>query len=750
MKKIKYGVKGMMCTACVAHVERAAKSVFDGKFTVSLMTNSIIIEIDDGENADALKKRLARALKKGGYQLVDGDRRQLEEKEYKKRTRNLLLSIILCVLIMYLSMGKMVGLPQIGFLASPAPSAVAQMALALIVAAINRKYFIGGVSALASMSPNMDSLVAIGSGSSLVYSIVKTAMILAEKDTEVAHAYAHDLYFESAAMILALVTLGKFLEERAKKRAGDAVMALSGALPTEAVVIRDGEELCVEAETVAVGETVVIRAGEIVPVDGRIIHGEGSLDESAISGESIPVDKAAGDGVSASSILKDGYIKVECTRAAGDTSISRIITMLEEAASSKAKISRVADRVSAVFVPAVMCLSLLTLVVWLIFVTPAMAFKCAISVLVISCPCALGLATPTAITVGTGVGASRGILIKSAHALETMRGVKYILLDKTGTLTHGKPFVTGAYGVTDEMLTAAYSLEKMSSHPISAAICSHAEERGLSPLAAEDFKNGVGNGLLGIVRGAPCACGKPKFISENGIDLHEQVVDFEGSQMSVHEVIHRLAERGATAVCVAYKRNCGVIAISDKIKESSVEAVEGFRRLGIECVMLTGDNEASARSVAKEVGIEKVHASMMPEDKAGVIEKYKKIGDGRVAMVGDGINDAPALALADVGIAIGAGTEVAIDSADVILSKSSLLDVLSAIDISCATLRTIKQNLFWALIYNTVAIPVAAGVLFPAFGITLSPMIGAAAMSFSSVTVVLNALRLRKLLNRRG
>ena len=365
--------------------------------------------------------------------------------------------------------------------------------------------------------------------------------------------------------------------------------------------------------------------------------------------------------------------------------------------------------------------------------------------MVISCPCALGLATPTAIMVGTGAGATKGILIKSAHALERMKDIKYILVDKTGTLTHGKPFVTGVYGISDEMLSAAYSLEKMSSHPLAHAICSYAEEKKSKQLEISEFSSKIGNGLSGKVDSNICLCGKPKFIVENGGDLDELTLEFEGQVMSVLEAINRLASSGATSVCVYFKGKCGVISIADKIKESSVEAVKGFRKRGIETVMLTGDNEASARSVANEAGISAIHASLLPEDKAKIIEEYKQKGGGLVAMVGDGLNDAPALALSDVGIAIGAGTEVAIDSADVILSKSSLLDVLSALDISRATLRTIKQNLFWALIYNSIGIPVTAGVLFPAFGITLSPMIGAAAMSFSSITVVLNALRLRRM-----
>ena len=744
MKKVKYGVKGMMCSACVAHVERAAKSVVDGEVTVSLLTNSLIVLIPDGEKEENIRKRLSKALRAGGYSLVVGDRRAIEAAEYKKRKLKLAISLALCALLMYVSMGAMIGLPQPSALNNLTVFSIVQLIITLPIVIINRKYFIGGISALFSKAPNMDSLIAIGSGASLVYSIFGTAMIIFGGE-EAAHAYAHDLYYESAAMILALVTLGKFLEERAKKRAGDAVSALSESLPASAVTLRDGVEVTVSIEEVTVGDVVLVRAGEAIPVDGEVIFGEGSVDESALSGESLPVDKKSGDCASAATVLADGFLKIKATRVGGETAISRVVTMLEEAAGSKAKISRVADRVSAIFVPAVMLISLVTFILWLIFGTAAMAFRCAISVLVISCPCALGLATPTAIMVGTGVGASRGILIKSAHALEQMRDIKYILMDKTGTITHGKPYVTSSFGLDGDALSAAYSLEKLSSHPLARAICDYAEAQGASAAEVSSFSSSIGNGLSGVIGGKVCYCGKPEFVKASICDFDTTEIELNGIMTPIPKIISSITQSGATAVCVAFGDSLGVIGISDKVKESSVDAVEGLRRLGIECVMLTGDNEASARSVANTVGISDIRASLMPEDKAKIIEEYKKRRTGLVAMVGDGINDAPALALADVGIAIGAGTDVAIDSADVILSKSSLLDLLAALDISRATLRTIKQNLFWALIYNSIGIPVAAGVLFPAFGIALSPMIAAAAMSFSSITVVLNALKLRRL-----
>lgn len=740
--KLKYGVKGMMCTACAAHVERAARSVCDGEITVSLLTNSIILNLPDTEKEEAVRKRLAKALRAGGYDLVVGDRKAQDIAQKKRSVRNLAVSLTLCALLMYVSMGAMIGLPQPSALKSATVSSIIQLVITLPIVIINRKYFKGGISALFALAPNMDSLIAIGSGASLIYSIYGTAMILLSQPSA-HHAYVHNLYYESAAMILALVTLGKFLEDRAKRRAGDAVTALADMVPSTAILVRDGSETEVDTREINVGDVVAVRAGEAIPVDGEIIFGAGSLDESALTGESLPVDKGIGAKVNASCILSDGYIKIRCERIGSDTSISRIITMLEEASSSKANISRIADKVSAVFVPAIISISLVTLIIWLIFGTAETAFRSAISVLVISCPCALGLATPTAIMVGTGAGASRGILVKNAHALEQLRDVRYLLVDKTGTLTHGKPFVTETFGLSDEMLEAAYSLEKMSSHPLAHAICKYAEERGACASAVEDFESKVGRGLVGKYKGEVCFCGKPDFVGSI-CDFDTTLIDCYGEKVSISAFLSRLSEKAATAICVYYKNTCGIIAITDKIKESSTDAVKALRARGIESVMLTGDNEASARSVANTVGIASFYASLLPEDKAKIVEEYKNRGDGLVAMAGDGINDAPALALAHVGIAIGAGTEVAIDSADVILSKSSLFDVLAALDISRATLRTIKQNLFWALIYNSICIPIAAGALFPLFGISLSPMIGAAAMSFSSITVVLNSLMIKR------
>ena len=732
MKKIKYGIKGMSCSACVAHVERAARSVFDGEITVSLMTNSMILLIEDGEDENALRGRLTKALRASGYDLLaESSASGRGDAEHRRTRRILIASLALCAILMYFTMGHMVGLPLPHlFHRFPIGLVAVQIGLTLPVLWLNRKYFIGGFGAIFAGAPNMDSLVALGSSASVVYSLVMTVLIALGDSARI-----HDLYFESAAMIVTLVSLGKYLEGRAKKRAGDAVMALSETVPPVATVIRDGVERTVAVEEISVDDEILIRAGEGVPVDGEILAGEGSLDESALTGESLPVDRTVGESVCASSILRDGFLRIRCTRVGEDTSIGRVILLLEEAAGSKANVSRVADRVSAVFVPAVTAISVLTLIVWLIVSHDvSMAFRCAVSVLVISCPCALGLATPTAIMVGTGMGARYGILVKSAHALEELRGVRYVLFDKTGTVTHGRPRVTEHDMEDEALLSLAYSLEKQSSHPIATALCDYAASLEAKAYAVENFASPVGRGLFGVVEGYSVWVGNRAFVEEQGAPLSERA----------REAVSRYSAQGATTVCVAAKRGetwqFGVLAVSDAVKASAGDAVAGLHALGIECVMLTGDHEAAARRVAEQVGIGTVYASLLPADKERLVREY--CARGKCAMVGDGINDAPALARADVGIAIGAGTEVAVDSADVILSGSSPADVLCAIDISRATMRCIKQNLFWALIYNAVAIPVAAGAL-AGVGILLTPMIGAAAMSVSSISVVLNALRLR-------
>ena len=734
----------MSCAACVAHVEAAAKKVCgEGNVTVSLLTNTVTVLADDDADEKELFGKLKAALKSAGYTLVtdDGDRKSIEKAQQKRNIVKLTVSLVLTAILMYVAMGHMMGLPTPHILHDPVVSAVTQMVFALAVIVINFKFFTGGFSALFRLSPNMDSLIAIGSGASFVYGAVMLVLIVlavSDGNSALASEYAHGLYFESSAMILALVSLGKTLEGRAKANAAAAVGKLASMMPDEVTCIRDGAEMTLPLSEVAVGDVVVVRAGETVPTDGEVIEGSGAVDESALSGESIPVEKSVGDKVSAVCTLTSGYIKVRTLKVGKDTALSKIISLLEDAAASKAPIARMADKVSKVFVPAVMAISAVTLAVWLIVTKNiAMALDCAVSVLVISCPCALGLATPTAVMVGTGRGATKGILIKSAEALENLHSVKYFLTDKTGTLTEGKPSVTDVIPMEcdeTELLAVAYTAEAMSSHPLASAVCVYAEEKGLAKLPATDFENVVGMGIRVKIENDVCLVGKPSFLRESGVATE--------ALRQASEIMEALEVGGKTAVCVSRgDRALGVIGIADKIREDSKAAISQLKKMGITPVMLTGDNERTAKAVAVECGIDEVFAGLLPADKEAIIAEYSE--KGRCAMVGDGINDAPALARADIGIAIGAGTEVAIDCADVVLSKNSLCDAVSAISLSGATITTIKQNLFWALIYNTICIPVASGALYPAFGLTLTPMIASAAMSFSSVFVVLNSLRLK-------
>ncbi len=735
MKKLRYGIKGMHCSACVAHVERAARSVFDGELTVSLMTAGMVLVAADDVDEAALRARLTKALRASGYDLVTETARGTDaDAEYAASRRRLILSLVLSALLMAVSMGHMVFTLPLPDAIAPLRGAInvlLQLFLCHRVISFNLKYFTGGFRAIFAGAPNMDSLVALGSSASVIWSVVLIGFYVHEGDL----SYVPHLYLDSAAMIVALVSLGKFLEGRAKRRAGDAVTALSETVPTEATVLRDGETVTIPVSRVAVGDVVLVRAGEAIPVDGTVRAGEGSVDESALTGESLPVDRREGDTVHASSILRDGYLEVVCTRIGGDTAIGRILTLLEDAAASKARVSRLADRVSGIFVPIVSGISLVTLAVWLIATRDiSMAIRCAISVLVISCPCALGLATPTAIMVGTGMGAKMGVLIKSAHALEELRAVRYVLFDKTGTVTHGRPRVTDVFLEDEALLSLACSLEKLSSHPLATALCDYGEEKGAPLFEVENFEAPVGKGLSGSIGNARVFVGRRSFIEESCGALSSSADNSERMFLS----------NGSTTICICKqegdRRSFGVIAIADTIKESAKAAVESLHKLGVTTVMLTGDNEAAARRVADEVGIREVHAALLPADKEALIRAFSE--KGKCAMIGDGINDAPALARADVGIAIGAGTEVAVDSADVILVGNSLATVPDAILLGRATMRCIQQNLFWALFYNMICIPVAAGALAP-LGITLTPMIGAAAMSCSSIFVVLNALRLR-------
>lgn len=752
MKKKRYDVRGMSCAACVAHVEHAASKICGKEnISVSLITNSLTVTLDDSADEQKLYASLKKSLKDAGYTLedksADGARQSkksnIADDEFRQGLRRLVASSIITVILMVVAMGHMVGIPMPRlFDEHPYIFGLVQLVLTVPVAIINFKFFKNGFAALFRLAPNMDSLIAIGASASLIYGAVAIVfMLVGELYTVPAlvESYRHNLYFEGAAMILTLVTLGKTLEGRARANAASAVGKLAAMMPDEASVLRDGEFVNIPISEIAVGDTVEIKAGGTVPVDGVVIEGEGAMDESAISGESIPVEKSVGDSVSAVCTLSGGYLRIRAEKIGADTTLSKIITMLEDAAASKAPISRIADKVSAVFVPVVIAIAILTAAVWLVFTRDAaMAFNCAVSVLVISCPCALGLATPTAVMVGTARGAKLGILIKSAEALENMHSIKYFLTDKTGTLTEGKPRLTDVIVESSDerrLLLAAYAAESLSSHPLASAICEGAIERLGSEkpsFSTSEFRSVTGRGISVLLDGELCLIGTPELLSEGGAPM-------DGESL---ERMRGLEREGKTVVAVALGgRLLGLLAIADKVREDSRDAVEALKRMGITTVMLTGDNEISAAAVGRDCGIDECRARLMPAEKEQIIREYSE--KGRTAMVGDGINDAPALASADIGIAIGAGTEVAIDCADVVLSKNALTDAVSAISLSRATVTVIKENLFWAIIYNAICIPIAAGALYPIFGLTLSPMLASAAMSFSSICVVLNSIRLR-------
>ena len=733
----------MSCAACASHVEAAArKACQNNEVSVSLLTNTVTVLADDEADEKLIFNKLRAALRSAGYTLVAdmGDRELIEKQQQKKNAVRLWVSLALTAVLMYVARGHMIGLPAPAVLHVPIVTTLVQMVIAFAVIIINFRFFTGGISSLLRLAPNMDSIIAIGSGASFLYGAVMLALIIGATvrgDTELASEYAHGLYFESSAMILALVSLGKTLESRAKANAAAAVGKLASMMPDTVCCIKDGEEIVLPLSEIVVGDVVIVRAGETVPVDGEVIDGHGAVDESALSGESIPVEKAIGDSVRAVCTLTDGYVRVRAQKVGGDTALAKIISLLEDAVASKAPIARLADKVSRVFVPVVMGISVLTFAVWLVATKDvALALDLAVCVLVISCPCALGLATPTAVTVGTGRGASMGILIKSASALENLHSVKYLLTDKTGPLTEGKPTVTDVLAMDDEseLLQAAYTAEAMSSHPLAAAICDFSRRKEIERFSAWDFENAVGEGIRVVTEQGECLVGKASFLISRGV---------EGAEVeTLRKKAAELEDRGRTAVCVCLDgRALGVIGVADKVRADSKAAISQLKKMGVTPVMLTGDNPRSAKAVADECGISEIYSELMPDGKEELIAKYSQ--KGSCAMVGDGINDAPALARADIGIAIGAGTDVAIDCADVVLSRNSLCDAVSAISLSKATVAVIKQNLFWALIYNAVCIPVAAGVLYPALGIALTPMLASAAMSVSSVFVVSNSLRLK-------
>lgn len=739
---VQYNVTGMTCAACSARVEKAVGSVAGvSTCAVSLLTNSMSVEgtaSPDAVISAVVAAGYGASLKgaKGAQSSSTADLDALRDTETPKLLRRLFWSLGFLAVLMYFSMGGMIGLPKPAFMAENyVMQGLLQMLLAAVVMVINQKFFISGFKSLLHRSPNMDTLVAMGSAAAFVYS---TAALFVMTDRafrgEPAEALMHELYFESAAMILTLITVGKTLEARSKGRTTDALKGLMKLAPKTAAVIRGGVEQVVPIAEVAAGDIFVVRPGENIPVDGRVVEGESAVDESALTGESVPVDKSAGSAVSAGTLNQSGFIRCEATRVGEDTTLSQIIKMVSDAAATKAPIAKIADKVSGIFVPTVMTIAAVTIAVWLVL-GEAFGFALArgISVLVISCPCALGLATPVAIMVGSGVGAKNGILFKTAVSLEETGKAAAVVLDKTGTITRGAPRVTDiipAEGISEEeLICTAFSLESRSEHPLARAIMRFGEERGIEAAAVEGFSALPGNGLRASIAGAETVGGSMKFLGES-ITLDEKIKTRAG----------KLAEEGKTPLLFAKNGGLlGIIAVADVIKEDSPQAIAELRNMGIRVVMLTGDNEKTARAIGAQAGVDEVIAGVLPQGKEAVVRRLKR--QGRVVMVGDGINDAPALTSADIGMAIGAGTDVAIDAADVVLMKSGLSDASAAVRLSRATLQIIHQNLFWAFFYNAIGIPLAAGLFIP-FGITLNPMFGAAAMSLSSFCVVSNALRL--------
>ena len=788
MKTEKYNVTGMTCAACQANVTRCVSKLPGvSEVNVSLLANNMTVSYDEtavtesdivqavskiGYGASPVEQADAQGTAKGksGFSKEWQDRQDRTLQNQKAMKTRLVSSIIILIPLMYIAMGHMMGLPVPGIFVGTENtliSALTQLLLTIPVLFINRHFFQTGFKALIMRAPNMDSLVAVGSSAAFIYgifAIYRLAAGFGHNDMELVHHYAHQLYFESAAMILTLVTVGKYLEARSKSKTSDALGKLVDLAPKTAVIVRDGEEVTVPAEQVMAGDIVVIRPGMSIPVDGVITEGNGYLDQSAITGESIPVEKGEGDTVISATINKNGSFRFRASRVGDDTTLAQIIRLVDEAGNTKAPIARLADKVSGVFVPAVIVIAILTAIVWLIAGAGfEFALSCAISVLVISCPCALGLATPVAIMVGTGKAAEYGILIKSAESLENLHSIDTIVLDKTGTITSGHPSVTDVILLDDRFdekifrenispekcfLSLAAAAESGSEHPLAQAVVEKAREEGLQIPAAKDFTAVSGRGIRAAVNGRIWHAGNPAYMEE--VLAISQMPEYS----KIKAEMDRLAGQGKTPLLFSCTENMdeasgsansrivGIIAVADTVRSSSAAAIKAFREMGIHVVMLTGDNKLTASAIQKQLGIEEAISDVLPTQKEEKIRALQEKGH-RVAMVGDGINDAPALTRADIGIAIGAGTDIAIDSADVVLMKDSLYDVVTAIRLSRSVIRNIRMNLFWAFFYNILGIPVAAGALFPAFGIRLSPMIGSAAMSLSSVCVVTNALRLR-------
>lgn len=730
-----FAVTGMTCAACSAHVERAVAQLPGVRSAaVNLMLGRLNASYDENQ---VTSQQIIDAVIRAGYGAREADERDLapdkqQDEVVRRMGRRLLWSVICLVPLFYISMGHMLGLPVPGvFHENHLTMALTELALVIPILILNRAYFTVGFSRLFRVSPNMDSLVALGAAAGLVYSLIEMGLLIAGRIEGMP-----DLYFESAGMILTLVTVGKYLEQRSRKKTTGAISALLRLAPDSALVRRDGREVTVPAVEIVMGDTVIVRQGGKIPVDGVVTAGTASVDESALTGESLPVEKGEGATVSSATVVLSGYLELEARRVGSDTTLSQIVRLMEEAASSKAPISRLADCISAVFVPVVIGIALAAALLWHFAGGQGIRFclSIGIAVLVISCPCALGLATPVAIMVGTGKAAQSGILIKSAESLEMLGKAQTVVLDKTGTVTEGRPRVTDiiSIGITEEeLLQVAASVEKPSEHPLSVAIGQAAEERELALSPVTDF-TAVPGGICANLDGSAIYAGNLDYMTRCGIDTS-----------SISDTAQILARQGKTALYFAREsRLLGLIAVADVVKPDSAAAIKTLRETGREVVLLTGDNETTAQAIARQVGVSRVIAQVLPTDKAECVEKLQKEGRCTV-MVGDGINDAPALARADVGLAIGAGTDIAIESADVVLMRSSLWDIVTATELSRAVIRNIRENLFWAFIYNAIGIPVAAGILYPSLGLTLNPMIAAAAMSLSSVCVVTNALRLR-------
>jgi len=769
--KERFDVTGMTCSACSSHVEKSVSKLTGVEnVSVNLLTNSMQVEFDENKLDTA---GIIKAVEDAGYgaAVKDGHAKSgtktsgqsdsqensglsAVEQNVKNMKKRLIVSLIFWIPLMYVSMGHMIyqwlNIPMPPFTMNflhgnenAITYAFTQFLLLLPILIANQKYFKNGFKTLWHRSPNMDSLIAIGAGAAILYgifAIYRIGYAMGHGDIMVVHQYAHDLYFESAGTILTLITIGKYLETKSKGKTSEAITKLLNLAPKTVTVVRDGVEQVVDAADVGKGEIFLVKPGESVAVDGIVLEGKSSFDESAITGESIPVPKQEGDAIVSASMNKSGLIRAKATKVGEDTTIAQIIRLVEEASSSKAPIAKMADKIAGVFVPTVITIALITGVIWLISgATFEFAMSTAIAVLVISCPCALGLATPVAIMVGTGKGAENGILIKSGDALETAHQIDTVVLDKTGTITQGKPVVTdiicaaGKNADKTQLLQIAGSLEKGSEHPLAEAIVNYCVTNNISLEKVTDFNALFGKGIEGTVSGTHYYAGNEKMMEEKGISLSTE----QKNQ------IQALAKQGRTPLLFAdEKQFLGIVAVADVVKPTSKEAVQKFRDYGIHVIMLTGDNEVTAQAIKEQVGIDEVIAGVLPTQKEKKISALKQAGH-KVAMIGDGVNDAPALASADVGIAIGAGTDVAIESADIVLMKNDLLDAVGAVKLSKAVIRNIKENLFWAFFYNSIGIPLAAGVLYPLFQIKLNPMFGAAAMSLSSVCVVSNALRLR-------